>query len=339
MVRVIIAAVIWVIASGGALAADAGWIAGARPAPPQGNGPGALAAWQIGTDRVEQIAFGEPHTPAGNSFRIGYDPLHRRVYVPAMAGRTTIFDAADLSMVGSMNSIEGGRVAAVSPDGAVLVVVSEDKTAAYATRSRERLFTVTGGGNALAFDKDSRYVYVGGNRNDTIVRVDLSKGAIDGEYAVARSGDLVRVHDLLYSADMKTGVVSVIDLSSGEVAAIPTPEVDPSFDYGRIGSAHAGLMQLAADPERHRAYAAGFSGNILVFDSDAPRHLGSIAVDAGPPGGPDKLSGLTLFDQGRKALVTVENLGLAVVVDLESQQVLRSLPGADSNRWVRIAGP
>lgn len=336
MSRIFFAVCIWVLVST-SQAAD--WIVGPRPAPAQGNGPGQLAVWVTGSDRVETVAFGEPGTPAGNSFQPGLNTLHQRLYVPTAGGRTVIFDAADLSMVGSMNSIADGRVAAVSPDGNVLVVVSDDRTAAYATSNRERLWQVQGGGNAVAFDEDSRQVYVGGNRSDTIQRISVTTGEPNGHYAVARSGDLVRIHDQLYSADMKTGVVSVVDLSRAEITAIETPEVDPQFDYERVGSATAGLMQLAADPQGHRVYAAGFSGNILVFDSDAARYLGSIAVDAGPPGGPDKLSGLALFDDGRKALVTVENLGLAVVVDLETQQIVRTLPGADSNRWLHLTGP
>lgn len=319
--------------------AAADWLIGPRPAPPQGNGPGELVVWETASEAVQARSFAAPQTPAGNSFLPALDPVHGRLYVPTMGGRTVIFDARDLSQVGSMTSVDDGRVAGVSPDGAVLVVVSAHQTAAYATASRERLWRVQGGGNAVAFDADSRYAYVGGNRNDTIQRLNLASGEPDGHYAVARSGDLVRVRDHLYSADMKTGVVSVVELSRGTVTAIQTPEVDPQFDYANMASATAGLMQLAADPEGHRVYAAGFSGNILVFDSDAARYLGSIAVDAGPPGGPDKLSGLALFDHGRKAVVTVENLGLAVVVDLDSQALLRTLEGADSNRWVHVPAP
>ncbi len=264
--------------------------------------------------------------------------MNQRVYVPTAAGRTDIFDASGLNRVGSMTSIRGGRVARVSPDGSVLLVVSGKQTAGYSTGSRKQLFTVPAGGNAVAFDEQRQYAYVGGNRDDSIKRIDIAQGKVSGEFPVARSGDLIRVHDKLYSADMKTGVMSVVDLNSGKVTEIKTPEVDPQFDYKHIGAAHEGFMQLAADPRRHRVYAAGFSGHILVFDSDAARYLGEIKVDAGPTGGPDKLSGLALFDGGDKALATVENLDTAVVVDLESKKITRTLTDAGSNRWVVLGG-
>lgn len=315
------------------------WILGPRPAPPQGPGPGELVAWPVGTERTQRLRFAEPHSPAGNSFYPALDAVRGRVFVPTAGGRTVVFSAADLSMEGSMTSIEGGRVAGVSPDGSVLVVVSAGQTAGYSPASRERQWLVEGGGSALAFDEDSRFAYVGGNGNHSILRVDLSSGARDGHHPVARSGDLVRIRQHLFSADMKTGVVSVLDLNSGEITAIATPEVDPQFDYRNPYAASAGLMQLAADSQAQRVYAAGLSGNILVFDSDAARYLGAIPVDAGPPGGPDKLSGLALFDQGRKALVTVENLGLAVVVDLETQEIVHTLPDANANRWLGVDVP
>lgn len=321
-----------------AQAAQDNWIVGAQPAPPKGGGPGALVAWQVGTDQIRHIAFGEPHTPSGNSFYVAYDGSHHRLYVPTVAGRTTIFDADSLEMIGSMTSIPGGRVAEVSPDGSVLAVVSGKETAAYDTETRERLFVLPVGGNAVAFDADSRYVYVGGNRRDDIQRIDIAKAEADRAYDVARSGDLVRVHDRLYSADMTTGVMSVIDLATDTVTTVKTPEQDPHFDYGRIPAANAGFMQLAADAQHHRVYAAGFSGHILVFDSDDARYLGEIPVDVKPEGPPDKLSGLTLFDHGRKALVTVENLDTAVVVDLKTRQVERKLAKTASNRWVHMGG-
>ena len=99
-------------------------IVGARPAPPKGDGPGQLVTWQTGDNATHRASFGEPGTPAGNSFYVALDPVHQRLYVPTVAGHTYIFDAADLSFIGSMTSVPGGRVAQVSPDGAVLVVAS-----------------------------------------------------------------------------------------------------------------------------------------------------------------------------------------------------------------------
>ena len=94
-------------------------------------------------------------------------------------------------------------------------------------------------------------------RNQSIKRVDVSRGEVAGEIPVARSGDLLRVDNHLYSADMKTGIMSVVDLQSGKVSAIKTPEVDPAFDLC-AHPAHAGFMQLAADPVHHRVERGRF---------------------------------------------------------------------------------
>lgn len=325
-----------VLAVSPAMAAQSDWIVGARPALIKGDGPGELVAWQQDSEETDRVPFGEADTPAGNSFYAAFDPLHQLVYVPTAIGRTDIFAASDLNLIGSMTTIAGGRVAGVSPDGSILIVVSANQTAAYSTATRKRLFRISFGGNAVAFDDRGQYAFVGGNQDQSIKRIDLAQGKIVGEFPVPRSGDLIRVHDRLYSADMKTGVMSVVDLTSGKVTLIRTPEVDPQFDYKHIGAAHKGFMQLAADPRHHRVYAAGFSGNILVFDSASGRYLGEVAVDAGPPGGPDKLSGLAIFDDGEKALVTVENLDTAVVVNLDSKQITRVFPDAGSNRWLVV---
>ncbi len=312
------------------------WIVGARPAPPHGAGPGALMAWEPGTENTRKIEFGQAGTPSGNSFYIGYDAEHALLYVPTAAGRTYMFGAHDLSPAGDFESIPGGRVARVSPHSHLLLVASGTQTAAYSTGASPHLqFTADVGGNAIAFEPNGKRAFIGGNRSEQVTEIDTRSGKVTRRFPVARSGDLLWAEGKLYSADMKTGVLSVIDPDSGAVTAIRTEEVDPHFSYSHIGKAEAGFMQMAYAPGDHRVYVAGFSGHILAFSTREPKMIGQVRVAANAHG-PNKLSGLAVFADGQEAITTVENIGTAVVVSLADGRILRRLDQVASNRWVKL---
>lgn len=319
-----------------AAAGTATWIVGAQPAPPKGAGPGELAVWETGSGHARQVQFGAAGSPSGNSFYAGYDAENGLLYVPTVAGHTYIFDTRSFEKVGEFDSIPGGRIARVSPHNHLLLVISPSETAAYTTGQTPRLrFTVKAGGNAVAFEPNGKRAFLGGNRAQQVTAIDTRSGKVVGSYPVARSGDLLWAEGKLYSADMKTGVMSVIDPDSGAVTPIKTDEVDPDFSYAHIGKASAGFMQMDYAPGDHRVYVAGFSGHILAFSTREPKMIGRIPVKA-KPNGPNKLSGLAVFDDGQQALVTVENLGSAVVVSLSDGRILRRLEKVASNRWVEI---
>lgn len=94
-------------------------------------------------------------------------------------------------------------------------------------------------------------------------------------------------------------------------------------------------MQLAVSPHANYVYAAGFSGHILRFSSRRDAYLGQVAVSAGP--GANKLSGLAVLPGGRRGLVTVENRMEAVIVQLDSGKIWKTLPGVASNRWIVVS--
>ena len=312
------------------------WVAGAFLAPPAGPGSGRLVAWRSGTALTKAVRFAPPKTLQGNSFFVAYDALRHSIYVPTLAGRTYIVGSRTFTPEGSFASIKGARVAAVSPDHRELLVLSPRQTAAYSIAGHERLYVLPFGGNAIAFDAGTNRAFIGGNPNNRITEIDVASGKTLRQLPVGHSGDMIWANGKLFSADMKTGVMTVFDPATNRITRIRTPEVDAHFTYQHIPQATAGFMQLAADPAHHRVYATGFSGHILVFSSRTrPRYLKEVAVRANPH--VDKLSGLAVIDHGRDALVTVENLKTTVVVRLSDGAIQRTLTGIASNRWVRLA--
>ncbi|AOU97971.1 hypothetical protein BI364_08335 [Acidihalobacter yilgarnensis] len=315
------------------------WEMGAFSSPPKGPGAGKLVAWKVGTNQTCTIAFGKPHTLSGNSFYIAYDEATQQLFVPSLAGQIFIFNARTFFKVGRLVSPQGSRVARVSPNDKVLFVLSLTKTAAYALPSHRLLYEREFGGNAIAFDPNGRFAYIGGNMNRSLIEIETENGKVVHVYPISHSGDIAYADGKIFSANMRTGIMSVLYTHSGKIVNIPTPEVDPHFSYRHIPQATAGFMQLAVDPARHRLYAAGFSGHILKFSTSQPAYLGRIKVAATSNGGSNKLSGISVLDGGGEALVTVENIKTAVVVNLSNGHFIRRLPGIASNRWLPIDIP
>ena len=311
-------------------------VLGAAAAPPAGPGPGRLFAVAPAPGRVRAVAFAKAGTPAGNSFYVGYDPAARRIYVPSVAGRMTVFDAGSLRPVGHFPVLRGARLARVVPRAHLVLVLSGQYLAGYSLGSHRALFTLPVGGNAIAVDAARDRAFIGGNMDHVITEVALPSGKVTARYPVAGSGDLVFAQGKLFSADIRTGVLTVLDPGSRRVIAVRTPEVDPHFSYRRIPAATAGFMQLALSPAGHTLYAAGFSGHILKFSTGTGAYLGELPVRAGK--GANKLSGLAIVDGGRQALVTVENRHETVLISLASGAVLHRFPGVNTNRWVPAAG-
>jgi len=306
---------------------------GAWPARPHGNGSGRISEWHLYSNDILHGQFGQANTLSGNSFYISYDMQQHALYVPTAAGETYVLDRATLKTRTRFATIPGGRLARVSPDDHTVVVLSGKQVAAYSTDTKKQLFKDDVGGNALAISTDDRHLFVGGNHDGNITEIALPSGHIERRFPVAHSGDMVWADGKLFSANMGSGVMSVVYPDSGKIVAISTPEVDPNFSYRHIPQAKAGFMQLAVSPEQRVVYAAGFSGHILMFSTHQDSYLGEIPVRLGGTA-PKKLSGLTLVDGGADALVTVENRKETALVNLVKGKVLHTFPGVVSNRWI-----
>ncbi|VAW20938.1 hypothetical protein MNBD_ALPHA12-1638 [hydrothermal vent metagenome] len=310
-------------------------VVGAFPAPPRGNGAGKLVKWSLDSNKPLIGQFGAPKTPSGNSFYIAYDNSTNRLYVPTVAGITYILDAKTLAPLSSFATIAGGRVARVSPDGKSLLVLSGMELAIYSLANNKQLFTAPVGGNALAISNDARFVYVGGNMSKNVTEVSLESAKITRTFPIFGSGDLVMANSKLFSANIKTGVMSVLDPATSKIVNITTDEVDPAFSYRKIGAASAGFMQIDASPDQKYVYAVGFSGNILKFATSDASYVGKISIKAAPTG-PNKLSGFTLVNNGTQAVVTIENRKETALVRMSDGKILKFLAGTASNRWVSL---
>ncbi len=310
-------------------------IVGAMPAPPNKPGPGVVFSWDKKTGKMGRANFGKAATLSGNSFRVALSPDDNRIYVPTPAGMTYIVNPKTMAQTGEFKTLTGGRVAALAPGEKLLIVLSDKGLAGYKTTTNKEVYNLDVGGNAIAFTPDGTRAFVGGNMSDKVTEVDLATGAVLQTFDIARSADLAFVDGRLFSADMQTGVMSVLNPELGKITQIKTPEVDPKFNYMDMANATAGFMEMAVDPGAHRLYVTGFSGNILSFDTQKPAYLGQVAVNA-VMGKPNKLSGIALINQGKEALVTVENQDMTVLVQLSDGKVIKQMPGIESNRWISL---
>lgn len=305
---------------------------GAFPAPPSGPGTGQLALWNTRWSAVSN--FGKPSSTSGNSFYVAVDARQELVYIPTAGGTTQIFSLRTRKVVGQFSSLPGGRVARLVPNHRELLVLSGTQLAMYSTVAPYRiLFQDAVGGNAIALNPSGQVAYVGGNMDSSVYAVSLVNGKILHQYPVRRSGDLVWARGQVFSADIKTGVMSIIHVRTGKIMRVSTPEVDPAFQYSDIPAATAGFMQLAVSPNQHWVYAAGFSGHILKFSAFRDQYVGEVVV-AVPTLGAKKLSGLAVLRGGHEALVTVENLMETALVNLTTGRVIQIVPHLASNRWV-----
>ncbi len=317
-----------------AFAAGNTLVLGASASPPMGAGPGKVFFVDTAAGTSHMAAFARPGTPAGNSFYAAYDAASGTVYVPSPVGSINMMNAATGARIGAFPTIRGARVARVLARRKLLVVLSAKTVAAYALGTHKPMFTLAVGGNAVAVNPSESVIYVGGNMDHTITAIAVPAGQVKATYPVAQSGDLLLTGGNLFSADMKTGVMSVVNTANGKVTPIKTSEVDPHFAYSAIGKATAGFMQMAASPGGHRVYVTGFSGHILEFAAAPAKYLGEMAVQ--PAKGANKLSGLAIVDGGKQALVTDENRDEALLVSLADGKIMHVFPGVSSNRWVVV---
>lgn len=307
-------------------------LVGAFPSPPMGAGPGKLAEMRLPNGTAQVVDFGQAGTPTGNSFYVAVDSQNNQIFVPTIAGTTSVIDLSTGKLVRQFKSIPGGRVAIVSPDHSRVFVLSGKALAAYSTNDDALRYQVPVGGNAMAFNTDGSHLYVGGNMNQAIADINPS-GHIERQIPIGHSGDLLWANGKLFSADIKSGVMTAYNPETNHIYSMETNEVDPNFAYNKIPVASAGFMQLAVSPGQDTVYAAGFSGHILRFSTAEPAYLGQVKVSVGKTG-PDKLSGLTVLPNTDEAITTIENRHESVVVDLRNGKVLKRLPNIASNRWV-----
>jgi len=315
--------------------ASSPFLVGAFPSHPMGEGPGKLAVVHLPDGVMDVVDFGRAGTPSGNSFYVAVDSRNNRLYVPSVAGTTFVVDLSTDKAVRHFKSIPDGRVALITPDHSTVFILSGKALAAYSTSDDTLRYQIPVGGNAMAFNTDGSHLYIGGNMKKTIVEINSSSGHVERRIQVGHSGDMAWANGKLFSANMKSGVMTVYNPRSKHIFRLKTPEVDSHFRYKKIPAANAGFMQLAVSANQDTVYAAGFSGHILRFSTAKPAYLGQVKVSVGKTG-PNKLSGLAVLPNPDEAFTTIENHHESVIVNLRNGKVLKRLPKVASNRWVRV---
>lgn len=305
---------------------------GAFPAPPMGVGPGKLTVLPLRHGHKPYIvSFGRSGTLSGNSFYIAES--NGLAYVPSMAGYTDVINIHTRKQVQKFKTLKDGRVAAISGNNNLLFVLSGKRLAAYTATDGAKRYVLDFGGNAMVFNNDQSRLFVGGNMDKSITEINTKTGLVVRKIAIGHSGDLAWANGKVFSANMKTGVMSAYDPMTNQIYTMNTPETDPNFSYHDIPMAKAGFMQLSVSPNQKYVYAAGFSGHILRFSTSTPAYLGEIKVNADKTGA-NNLSGLALLDHGKQAITTVENRHESVVLNLHNGHIIERLPDIASNRWV-----
>lgn len=308
---------------------------GAMPAPPMGAGPGKITVLPLRHARkLYTVKFARAGTPAGNSFYIA--EAGDKAYVPSVAGYTSVINIHTRKRLERFKTIPGGRVAKLSKDQQRLFVLSGKQLAVYSATDGTKRYDVNVGGNAMVFNRDGSRIYVGGNMDNSIAEINTATGLILRHIPVGHSGDLAWANGYLFSADMKNGVMTAFNPLTDKTYTMATPEADPHFSYHMIMMAKAGFMQLAVSPDQKYVYAAGFSGHILRFSTHHPAYLGEVKISANKHGA-NKLSGLAVLDNGKRAISTVENRHETVIVNLNNGHIVKRLPHVASNRWIVTA--
>ena len=305
---------------------------GTLPAPATGAGPGKILVLPLdGRVNPYTLTFGQAGTLSGNSFY----PAESKdlAYIPSESGYTDVINIETRDRLAQFQTLEGGRVAAISKKNDLLVVLSDHRLAAYSATDGKKRYDLDYGGNAIAFNQEESRFFVGGNMHTSIAEINSYTGKITKIIPIGHSGDLAWANNLLFSANMKTGVMTAYNPFTEKSVTMHTPEADPNFSYNEIPKAKAGFMQLAVSPDQQYVYAAGFSGHILRFSTDKPAYLGEVTVAANKTTA-NKLSGLAILGNGREAISSVENLHETVIVDLSDGRIIKQIPNVVSNRWV-----
>jgi DNA-binding beta-propeller fold protein YncE len=299
-------------------------LVGAAASPQRGTGNGNFWIYSLSNGQSTEI----PLATGVNSFNIAID--HSLAYVPTLQGTTYIVNIDTKQVVGQFASAMDARFANIAPNENLLILTGMDGVSAYSLTTHQLQWTVPVSGNTLAIAGNKAYVSNNLSTNTTII--DLKNGSISGNIPVGNIENSVydSYNHTLWLANWYNGDMTVVNTNTQKIIkTIHTPEGDPNlttlYPYS-VSSATAGYMQLAVGPQGRNVYAAGFTGNILVFDATKDTLQRQIYV-----GG--KLSGLAISPNGTEAYTTDEVAQQTDAVSLVTGKLLWSKPGMLANRW------
>ncbi|MCZ8511457.1 hypothetical protein O9H85_03195 [Paenibacillus filicis] len=296
---------------------------GAAASPPMGDGNGNLLIYQLSKQEKTSI----PLETGSNAFRIGiYD---NKAYVPTLQGKTYVIDLKTNKTIQTIQTEQGARIADISEQEKILLITGPKNVVAYSLPDLQVKWKLDQGGNTLAITDNVAYLS-GNNRKDTLV-INLADGSIKNKIEAGRVEDSIYDKQLhsLWLADWFTGNMTVVDTTNNKVVTvIKTSEGDPNISPQTMNSVKSAFMQLAVDPNGKHVYAAGFSGNIQVFDANDNKFLESIPIASD-----GRLSGLTISPTGDYAYTTIENKKETAIVSLSTKKITQTISDLAANRW------
>ncbi|KWD54527.1 rhomboid family intramembrane serine protease [Burkholderia ubonensis] len=236
-------------------------------------------------DRAQQAAKQQAETLAA---QIRDDEQHRPAPVsPEQAAGTVIpVGKAPYAMVMGPS---GKRLYVTDNDANTLVVVDVDTRKVVRTIAGEPFKTGLDGcqnnmcrgrgASGVVISPDERYAYVASMREDGLVRIDLTSGAIVDGVALGRFPRAIVAsasHDRLFVLNSVDDTISVVSLTQWPqvLATLKLGDGDASgVDFGR-------QLSMWLSPDGRRLYAnSAQRGTIVAFDTSTNQPVGSHPVD------------------------------------------------------------
>jgi len=210
--------------------------------------------------------------------------------------------------------------------------------------------------HGIAFLPDNRTVVVTSETSGVVVLVDVTSGQITGTRPtsgqVSHMLGVARDGRRAFTANMRSGDVSAIDLVSGEPRTLPvstqTEAIGVAPDAGQVwvGSNDQGTVtvvhtatwrvvdtlrvggqpyRIVFSPDGRRVLVTTpGSDEVRLFDAETRREIGRVKTPAGG-GGPGQPFGVAWRPDGKGAYVTLRGAAQVAVLDLEKLSVSRYL--------------
>jgi hypothetical protein len=298
-------------------------LVGAAASPQVGTGNGDFWIYSLSNGQSTEV----PLATGVNAFSVALD--HNLAYVPTLQGTTYIVNIDSQQVVGQFASAMDARFASIAPNENLLIVTGLYGVYAYSLTTHQLAWATPVGGNTLAVVGNQ--AYVSSNVSPITTIINLNNGSIAGTIPVGNIENSVydSTNHTVWLANWYNGDMTVVNTNTRKFTTIHTSEGDPNlntlYPYS-VSQAPAGYMQLAVSPQGKYVYAAGFTGNILVFDASKATLQRQIMV-----GG--KLSGLAISPDGSVAYTANEVTQETDAVSLKTGKLLWSKQGMIANRW------
>lgn len=297
---------------------------GAFASPPSGTGNGFLVVDNIGTRSLMKI----PLSTGANAFKVARDGS--LVYVPTLQGTTYVVNLQSHQVIKSFSTPAGARIADISRAHQLLLITGPENVTAYSLSSLKQVWQAPIGGNALAIA--GPYAYLSSNMSNDTTVLDVATGHTVSTIPVGHIEDSVydRQTHTLWLADWYNGDMTIVNTLNNQVVKVIQEKQGGGFTMSNMMGSPGGFMQITVGPSGKHVYAASFSGDIMIYDAVNNVFDRNLAV----PVAMAKLSGLAIDPSGQYAYTTVESQKETVAVSLKTGQVVSTMPGVLSNRWL-----